>query len=195
MRDVTLARRWPRVLAVLAACAGLLALVLAAPDPARRLLAKEGPLEQASHVVLLLAALAWARLATRSTAGARLRSALLAVFLSFVLAEEIDWGAIYGAGAVGRAFATVFGHRNMHNALSGASYLLFALPLALHFAAPARLHGRLVPVADERLAFFAIGALFVAWNLGPWERQAQELLELCLYSLMLAYGWRLAREG
>jgi hypothetical protein len=194
VRHVTLARRWPRVLAVLAAGAGMLALVCAAPGPALHLLAKEGPLEQASHLVVLLAVLAWTWLAARCTGGARLRAALLAAFLLLVLAEEIDWGAIYGPGAVGRSFAAVFGHRNMHNALAGSSYLLFALPLALHFAAPARLHGRLAPVVDERLAFVAIAVQFILWNLGPWERQAQELLEACVYALMLAYGVRLLRQ-
>lgn len=194
MRGVTLARRWPRVLAVLAANAGLVALVLAAPEPARRLLAKEGPVEQVSHGVLLLAALAWAWLAARDR-GVRVRALLLAGFLALVLAEELDWGAVYGVPHVGVRIAAALGHRNMHNALAGASYLLFALPLALHFAAPARLHGRLAPLPDERAAFFVIAALFIAWNLGAWERQAQELLEACLYALLLACGLRPARAG
>lgn len=192
---MSLARRWPRALAVLAADAGLLALVLAAPALALRLLAKEGPLEHASHLVLLLAVVAWGGVAARTRGWARLRAAGLAGFLVFVLAEEVDWGAVYGAPRLGAGLAGAFGHRNMHNALGGASYLLFAAPLALHFAAPARLHGPLAPLRDERVAFLAIAASFIAWNLGAWERQAQELLEAALYALLLACGLRLARRA
>jgi hypothetical protein len=188
-----LLRRWTRTSAVLGVIAGLLVLVLAAPALARRLLAKEGPVEHVSHVVLLAAVLAWLGLAWRARAWTRLRALGMAGFLALVLAEELDWGGVLGWPAVGLRLDAAVGHRNLHNASHGASYLLFALPLLLHFAAPARWHDGLAPAADERAAFFAVALAFIAWNLGPWESQAQELLEGVLYALLLAVGVRLAR--
>jgi hypothetical protein len=75
----------------------------------------------------------------------------------------------------------------------GSSYLLFSLPLVLHFAAPARMHGESAPLRDERAAFFAIAGLFLLFNFSPWEREAQEGLETVLYALLLLCGLRLAR--
>lgn len=179
--------RWPRALLVVVTGAALLAVCLAAPDAAGRWLAKEGPVEHASHLVLLLAALSWLRLGlSRGLALA------MAAFLLFVLAEEVDWGAVYGLPALGVRIDAAVGHRNLHNAARGASYLLFAVPLALYFAAPARRLGALAPTRDERAAFAIVAALFIAFNLGPWERQAQELLEAVLYALLLAVGLRCA---
>lgn len=186
-------RRWPRTSAVLLLMLGLLVLVLAAPTLARRLLAKEGPVELVSHVILLAAVLAWLALVRRTRGRDRLRAALMAGFLALVLAEELDWGGVLGLPAIGLRLDAAVGHRNLHNATHGASYLLFALPLLLHFAAPARMHGGLAPVADERAAFFAVALAFIAWNLGPWESHAQELLEGVLYALLLAVGVRLVR--
>jgi hypothetical protein len=85
---------------------------------------------------------------------------MMAAFLALLLAEELDWGAVLGWPALGLRIEAVLGHRNLHNSLRGASYLLFALPLALHFAAPARVHGPLAPLRDERAGFFAIAGLF-----------------------------------
>ncbi|HEY0135271.1 MAG TPA: hypothetical protein VGB85_14400 [Nannocystis sp.] len=184
---------WPRTSAVLGAMLGMLVLVLAAPALARRLLAKEGPVELASHVVLLTAVLTWLALAWRTGGADRLRAALMTGFLALVLAEELDWGGVLGLPAIGLRLDAAVGHRNLHNASHGASYLLFGLPLLLHFAAPARMHGGLAPVADERAACFAVALAFIAWNLGPWESHAQELLEGVLYSLLLAAGVRLMR--
>ncbi len=178
---------------MLALAAGLATLVLAAPASAQRLLAKEGPVEHASHLVLLAAVAAWLWLARRASAGARLRALIMAGFLALVLAEELDWGGVYGWPAIGVRLDAAIGHRNLHNAARGSSYLLFALPLLLHFAAPARLHAGLAPVRDEQAAFLAVALLFIGWNLGAWEREAQELLEGMLYALLLAVGLRLAR--
>ena len=179
--------RWPRALLVVATAAALLAVLVVAPEPAGRWLAKEGPVEHASHLVLLLAALTWLGLGL-----ARGRALVMSCFLLVVLAEEVDWGAVYGLPALGVRIDAAVGHRNLHNALRGASYLLFALPLALYFGAPARRLGALAPTADERAAFALVAAAFVAFNLGPWERQAQELLEAVLYALLLAVGLRCA---
>src|SRR5688572_14611872 len=150
------------VLAVAVAFAGL---ALLAPTSAADLLAKEGPVEHASHLVLLLAVLAWTALAVRRRRPARLLAALAAAFLALVLAEELDWGAVYGWGGISQAVAGVFGHRNMHNAARGASYLLFAAPLAAFFAWPAH---ALAATPGERHAFLLLAALFLACNLTPW---------------------------
>lgn len=170
------------VLAVAAAFTGL-ALV----DPARcaAWLAKEGPVEHASHVILLLAALAWLALTARTWFAA-----LVALFLALVLAEELDWGAVYHWRGPGEAIARTFGHRNMHNAARGSSYLLFAAPLAAYFAWP---RTPLPPTRSDRLAFLLVAILFLACNLTAWERHGQELLEALLYTLMLAIAARHSR--
>lgn len=175
------------MLVVLVAAAAFTGLALAAPALAALWLAKEGPVEHASHLVLLLAALAWLALAFRTTARARLLAVLITLFLAFVLAEELDWGAVYGWGDAGAAIARSVGHRNLHNAVRGASYLLFAVPLAAYFAWPAP---PVPPTRGERHAFLLLAALFLAGNLTAWERHAQELLEALVYGLMLAIAAR-----
>ncbi|WAS97440.1 hypothetical protein [Nannocystis punicea] len=186
----------PRTLMVVAIAAAAVVSALASPDATREVLAKEGPAEHASHAVLAAAVVAWA-LAGRS-AGRRAVPLAMAGFLALVLVEEIDWGSVYGWTAAGERVAAVFGHRNMHNAARGSSYLLFALPLVGYYLAPGtgRWLGRLAPLRDERWAFAAVAALFVAGNMSAaWERAAQELLELLLYALLLATGLRLARRA
>lgn len=169
------------------------------PETAQAWLAKEGPAEHASHAVLAAAAVAWA-VAGRS-ARARALTLAMAAFLVLVLAEEIDWGAVYGWPNVGEQIAAVFGHRNMHNAARGASYQLFALPLVGYYMSPGTgwwgrpWWGRSQPTVDERAAFAAIAGLFLLGNMSAaWERAAQELLELLLYALLLATGVRLRRS-
>lgn len=184
-------RRVPApVLAVLVVAAVLVGLALIDPGTAAAWLAKEGPVEHASHLVLLLAVAAWIALAARTRGRSRLLAAVLAAFLALVLAEELDWGAVYGWPGPGEAVARVFGHRNMHNAARGSSYLLFAAPLAAFFAWPA---APLPATRGERLAFALIAALFLACNLTAWERHGQELLEGLVYALLLAVAVRLLR--
>ncbi len=185
--------RSPRLLLVLGLAAGLLALVLTAPDSALYLLAKEGPVEHLSHLVLLAAVLTWLLLTRRADPTTRPRIVLMVGFLALVLAEELDWGAVYGWHLLAPRIAAFAGHRNLHNAARGASYLLFAAPLLLYFFAPP-VHRGIAPSPDERAAFLAIALLFLAWNFGPWERQAQELLETLLYALLLAIALRLIRR-
>ncbi|HEY8379818.1 MAG TPA: hypothetical protein VIK91_25180 [Nannocystis sp.] len=169
-------------------------LALLRPEAARALLAKEGPVEHASHAVLAAAIVAWG-LAGRER-GARALPLVMAAFLALVLAEEVDWGAVYGMTAIGERVAGWFGHRNMHNAVHGTSYLLFALPLVGYYLSPgtgSRLGAR-GPTRDERAAFAAIAGLFLVGNMfAAWEREAQELLELLLYALLLGTGVRLGR--
>lgn len=185
----------PRTLAVAVASAASIVAAATSPDTTLALLAKEGPVEHASHLALATATLAWALAAARREGGERALAATLAGFCALVLAEEIDWGAVYGWPALGERLAAVFGHRNMHNAARGGSYLLFALPLALYFLAPGTglRPGPLAPLRDERWAFALIAALFLLGNQSArWERAAQELLELLLYMLLLGVGWRVA---
>lgn len=186
-------RPWPRTIAVLLAGAGFLAFAGVDPGRERAVFAKEGPAELVSHAVLLLAIAAWLAVAGRSRGGARRGAAAMAGFLAWVLAEELDWGAVHGWLALGERIQAGVGHRNLHNALRGASYFLFALPLLAYFALPARRLGALAPVADERAAFFAVGGLSVVFGLGPWERDGQELLEGIVYALLLAGALRLLR--
>ena len=60
----------------------------------------------------------------------------MAGFLALVFMEEIDWGAVYGVPQLAIGLRQVFGNTNMHNALSGASYMLFALPVGAYFLLP-----------------------------------------------------------
>ncbi len=184
---VILARVPRPALVVLVIAAAFAGLALAAPQLAASMLAKEGPVEHASHVVLLVAVVLWILLAARTRGRARLFAAALATFLVFVLLEELDWGAVYGLRGPGEAIARSLGHRNLHNAASGSSYLLFAVPLAAYFGWP---HGPLPPVRGERLAFLLLATLFLLGNLTAWERQAQELLEALVYALMLTIAAR-----
>lgn len=172
---------------VLVIAAAFVALALAAPRLAGAWLAKEGPVEHAAHLVLMLAVAAWLLLAARARGRARLLAAALALFLAFVLAEELDWGAVYGLRGPGEAIARSLGHRNLHNAAHGGSYLLFCAPLAAYFAWPAT---AVAPARGERRAFLQVAVLFLAGNLTAWEREAQELLETLVYALMLAIAAR-----
>lgn len=178
---------------MLGCAAAAIVLALASPGTALAWLAKEGPVEHASHAVLAAATVAWT-LAGR-TGGGRALPLAMAAFLALVLAEEVDWGAVYGWTLLGERVAAAFGHRNMHNAVRGASYLLFALPLLAYYLAPRTCFGAgaRAPTGDERAAFVAVAGLFFAGNMSAaWERAAQELLELLLYALLLATGARLA---
>ncbi|MDC0715565.1 hypothetical protein [Nannocystis bainbridge] len=182
----------PRTITALTIAAVAVTAALTSPAWTAALLAKEGPAEHASHAVLAAAVVAWALAGRR--ADRRAVALAMAGFLALVLVEEVDWGSVYGWTTIGERMAGAFGHRNMHNAARGSSYLLFALPLIGYFAAPRRWLGGLAPSRDERWAFVAIAGLFVAGNMSAaWERAAQELLELLLYALLLAIGLRVGR--
>ncbi|MFY0541503.1 hypothetical protein [Nannocystis pusilla] len=128
----------PRTITVLTIAAVAVAAAWTSPAITAELLAKEGPAEHASHAVLAAAVVAWT-LASR--AGGRAVPLAMAGFLLLVLVEEIDWGSVYGWPAVGERVAAVFGHRNMHNAARGSSYLLFALPLVAYYLARGQVAG------------------------------------------------------
>ena len=183
------ARMWAAAAWVLAvgAAAGVAALV----DPAWLLhvLSKEGPAEVASHTVLLIAALVWARVRTREGSGAWL---IVAACL-LVLAEELDWGAQLGFSG----FVNVFGVHNLHNGLGGASYLLFAVPWVWLYAMALRgaQRPRWIPPRGDGLAFGLVGLVALAslGMSGAWERALDELSELMLYTLLVVGGVRPAK--
>ncbi len=154
------------------------------------LLAKEGPIEQVSHVILLGAVGVWLWLWLR---GAR-QAVWVSIYLLVLLGEEIDWGGVYGWHGLAYQLDRLTGDRNLHNAGGGASYLLFAGPLVLYFLGSSRWWGCVVPTRRERLGFGVIAVMFLAWNLTPWEAEAQELIEACLYGLIAGVGLRLVME-
>ncbi|MEM6994831.1 MAG: hypothetical protein AAF721_30230, partial [Myxococcota bacterium] len=120
-----------------AALAGLSFVVFAIamvcwPRATATLAAKEGPLEHVSHAVLALAVAAAAfRAATGGErgAGGRWPHVGVTLWLFVVLGEELDWGRVYGVDALATPLASLVGRPDLHNAWSGASYLLFAIPV------------------------------------------------------------------
>lgn len=169
--------------------------------------AKEGPSEHCSHAVLLAAALAWTACGARARRPQRAWPALaIAAFLSLVLLEETDWGAVYRVDELATLVRRAFPEGNVHNSAKGASYLLFALPLAGYFLLP-RSSGRLgracaealgsaAPSRSERWVFFAISFIPPPLTLilpRVWERALDEMIELPLYGLMLLIAVRALR--
>ncbi|MCR9160202.1 MAG: hypothetical protein ACE37F_37230 [Nannocystaceae bacterium] len=150
---------------------------------------KEGPVEAASAVVLLAAALGWGVVRTREGRGAAWVAAACAV----VLAEELDWGAQLGLPW----FAESFGVHNLHNGLGGASYLLFALPWVALFGAAlwGRARPRWLPPRPDGYAFAAVAAVAAVSLALPtaWEQALDELSELLLYVLLAVGGLRRSR--
>jgi hypothetical protein len=157
-------------------------------DDALRALAslarKEGPIEIVGHVVLALAAVAWATIAVARARARRPCAAhgALTCFLALVLLEELELSL------------------DLHNAWRGHAWLLFAAAAAVPFLAVglgAGARERLGANAPRRrdvVAFVAIGAVAVGTTGGAWERPAEEIAELALYLLWLAIGSRRA-EG
>lgn len=57
---------------------------------------REGPIEQVSHAVLLVALIAWLWAVRRRTGTARWIAVVVSLYTLFLLLEEIDWGLVYG---------------------------------------------------------------------------------------------------
>jgi len=162
---------------VLAAALGM----AVAPQLSSRLLAKEGPAEVVQHLLLALGVLGWGGL---SSSGSR-RALWVAAFLGVLLGEELDWGGVLAGGG-----------GNLHNALGGHSYFLFALPLLVLFGAPRRWVGEISPDLPERVGFFgAVGVVAAAATIlvPAWEAAFDEAKELALYGLLVAVSLRLHR--
>jgi hypothetical protein len=178
---------------VVVATVGLFGFVMLAwlePSMARWLAAKEGPLEQVGHAVLVVAIGGWLVAAWRATGDGRRRErwVCLAFVLmcGLVLAEELDWGGVYGVGPLGAALHAATGHPNLHNAWRGASYVVFAiLPLVLVGVEGWRrgdLPGRL-PRRPDALGLLGLGACSLLGTLGwpAWEPELDEVVETLLY--------------
>jgi hypothetical protein len=174
--------------------AGLLGFVILAgldPAAAARLAAKEGPLEHASHGVLVVALCGWIVAAWRARGDAhRLERRVcigLALACALILAEELDWGRVYGVEPVAHVLAAATGRPNLHNAWHGASYVAFAmLPLVLvgvvgwrRGDAPGRLPARRDAVGLAVLGVASLGGS-LAWPV--WEPMLDEVVETLLYA-------------
>ncbi len=159
-------------------------LVVVSPEAAAWVAAKEGPLEHVGHLVLVAGVVAWivaARRMERDATFDRRVAIGLALTCAAVLGEELDWGAVYGVGSLG----------NLHNAWSGASYLVFAmLPVGLIGVvgwrrgddAPGRL-----PRRRDALGLVLLGggtlAAVLLWPAG--EPLVDEVSETLLYGALL----------
>ncbi len=154
-------------------------LAVAAPAAFATVAAKEGPLEHVSHVVLLVAAMAWLRAALVAATVTRTERRVaigLTVTCLVVLGEELDWGGVYGVGSL----------TNLHNAWSGASYLLFAIPVVVGVGVVGwrnpKNRGRL-PRRRDAVGLAVLGvaslALTVLWPAG--EAAVDEIGESLLY--------------
>lgn len=178
----------------LALLAGLAALPLA-PHP----LAKEGPIEHASHAVLGLSALAWTIAAAWITER-RLVALALALIALVLLLEETDWLGLYGLEDGARALRAGLGRPNLHTAGAGRGYPFFVVPLVLFFTAPhlprvgPRARALLGPTAPSREVALAFGVAFVALAatqllpIDPRDR-FEEGAELALYATLGLGAW------
>lgn len=192
---------WAALLPI-ALAVGFLAFGAAEPETLRRLLRKEGPIEHLSHVLLLAAALGFFAAAR---ADRRPAAAVIGLFLTLVLFEEIDWGGVYGWHGIAASFNSVTGSANVHNSWSGHSYLMFAAPVLGYFAlaiprAPAAIERRLgaaAPTREEGIAFALLLALILAlaFALPAWERERDELIETTLYAMLLIISLRAALKN
>lgn len=157
---------------VISASVGL----LIEPELFTELYAKEGLAEHISHSVVAVAAVGWCVLG-RWRPGALFG----ALFFLIVLGEETDWGGVYGVGE---------GY-NLHNALGGHLYTIFALPLVLFYGASLvarrRLRALVGAAMPER---FDRWVLFLCALFGPvagisvmavHERALDEAIELAIY--------------
>lgn len=139
------------------------------PVDASVLFGEEGPVEQWSDAILLGAILVWATIAVR-----RLRWALpVALYLTFLLMEETDWGAVYGVDAGHSIVDALVGRDSFHElSLAGVSFFAevqhwFVLPALgfFGFAVATRLAGRPVahdlPREDETAVLAVILGLYV----------------------------------
>ena len=129
-----------------------------APASALQIAEKEGLLEHLSHAVLLVGIVAWM---IRARTPPRAVAIAVAVTLTVVLAEELDWGGLFGATAV----ADVTGLPNFHNSWGGASYLVFAVPFAAFFALPLTRFADHGPSRGHSLAFAVVAVAAVGSTL------------------------------
>ncbi len=140
---------------------------------------REGPIEQTSHVVLAVVVAAWFVLAGTSVARGRARDAWVAVpialYLAFLLLEEIDWGLVYG---VDIGFERAFGAPAIHTLVRNPVHLWndvqfwavlpaiawFSTPLMTWGRAPDARAARPVPTLDDSIVFAATLVVEFSWS-------------------------------
>jgi len=170
--------------------AGFAVAVVAVPEVTARWTAKEATLEHISHAVLVVAVTSWVVLARKQPPRSIVRRVAFAVaaWCLFVLGEEVQWGAVYEVDLVAAPLADVVGRPDLHNAWSGASYLLFGLPVAalaaLGWRRPAG--WALLDRGDGAALMVVMGASLLGTLLFPAvEAQLDEVSELMLYSVLV----------
>ncbi len=180
---------------------------------------KEGPVEHASHLVLLVAIGLFAYAATRTAGPARALAIAMTAYLGFLMLEEIDYGLVYGVDLGGEALRARFGVPNLHNAQRDPPTMLLSVQLwmaapILAFAGLGLWTGgaRLAPVAPLRgegigiLAGAVLTAAFdsarlLAWRLGDPalarapESSAMGFFQTLLYGMLAWVAWRAGRAG
>ena len=175
----------------------LLALSLLCPELVLALGAKEGPIEQCSHAILVAGAIAWFAIARRD---GRRWVWLMACWLVITLGEEIDWGGVYHLETAANSLDALIGHRNAHNAAGGLAYVGFAaITAALLGCAWRDSRPRARPTSRRRVvsgrdavAVLSLGlaSIIVTLALPRLEESTEEFLELYLYGALL---WIAAR--
>lgn len=178
--------------------------VLAAlvPTQMRMWAAKEGTVEAVSHGLLIVTVAAFVFGAIRGPA--RGRAGVAAAFAAWLLAEEVDYGAVWGVSVIADRLRPLLGEPNLHNAWSGASYILFGVPL-LWLYAGALIRPRLEepppdpwqgrgPSLDEARAFVLLAIIAIAAPLmvESWEPELDEWAEMLLYVVLLGTAARAA---
>jgi hypothetical protein len=154
--------------------------------------AKEGAVEQLSMAVLAVSAIAWA-LVVRRTWQPRVDrwAAAMLAFTLLVVAEELDWGAVLGASAIGEALRAAVGHRNLHNFGGGHGYLVFALvPAIAVLAAWRRGAGVGAPRRADAVALVVAGlpTIASAWLWPAWSDELDEFGELVVYVALASWS-------
>lgn len=177
---------WLAVLPLVALLAGW----WTAPEATARWAAKEGPVEHVSHAVLAVALIGWGAKAVR------MRGVAIAVALwcALVLAEELDWGKVYGVHGIADLWIGVVGRPDLHNAWGGASYVLFGIPILGLLALGWRERSGLTRVDALALALI-VGASLLGTLIGSQISEAiepvlDEVSELSLYAVLAVIGWR-----
>ncbi|MDC3960141.1 hypothetical protein [Polyangium jinanense] len=178
-----------------------------APGFTREFAAKEGPLEHVQHVLLVAGIGAWIVAAFRAAKG-RGWALAIAIFLMFVLGEELNWGEVVGITAVSDPLRRAIGRTNVHNYWWGMSYHLFALPLLALFGAGFFAHfapkrsssgwlgawraafGDLIPTRDQTMAAGLVAVCTVVFGLAlsAFESELDEVKETVVYVLLLGVG-------
>ena len=163
------------------------ALALVHPTTAAALAAKEGPLEQLGHWLLVLALFGWLGAVWHIRGRERWLCAVLALACAVMLGEELDWGGVLGWTPLADAVRDAVGHRNLHNAWKGGSYVLFAIPLAVIVGVMGWRRGDAPGPLPRRsdaigLALLAAASLLGALARPQWEPRLDEVMETLLYA-------------